>query len=51
MTEVNANHPRGYLVDGVDVEPQLYFRNQMVWEMVENTLDEDTEDGGLMKDG
>ena len=42
LTEVNANYLRGYLFDGVDVEPQLYFRLQLGWEIVENTIDEDT---------
>ena len=47
MTEVNTNYLRGYLVDGVDVEPQLDFRRQLGWYMVDNTLDEDTEAGGF----
>ena len=38
--------PTGYLVNEVDVEPQLDFRHQLGWEMVDNTLDEDTEYGG-----
>ena len=35
------NYLRGYLVDGVDVEPWLYFQRQLGWEMVENALDEE----------
>ena len=46
LIEVNANYLRGYLVDGVDVEPQLDFRRQLGCEMVENTLYEETEAGG-----
>ena len=40
-----------YLVGGIVVEPQLYFRRQLVWEMVENTLYEETEAGGGLEDG
>ena len=47
LAEVNANYLRGYLVNGVDVEPQLDFRRQLGWEMVDNTLDEETEAGGI----
>ena len=46
LTEVNANYPRGYLVDRVYLDPQLDFWCQLVWEMVENTLYEETEAGG-----
>ena len=34
LTEVNTDYLRWYLVDGFDVEPRLYFRCQLVWEMV-----------------
>ena len=34
LTEVNANYLRRYLVNGVDVEPQLDFWRQLVWDMV-----------------
>ena len=37
--------PTGYLVDGVDVEPQLDFWHQLGWEIVENIHDEETEAG------
>ena len=47
LTEVNVNYLQGYLVDRVDVEPQSDFRRQLGWEMVENTLDEETEAGGV----
>ena len=47
LVEVNANYLQGYLVDEVDVEPQLNFWRQLGWEMVENTFDEDTEAGGV----
>ena len=47
LTEVNENYLRGYLVDGVDVKPQLVFRQHLGWEMVEKTLDEDIETGGV----
>ena len=43
LSEVNASYLRGYLVDGVDVEIQLDFWRQLGWEMVENTLDGETE--------
>ena len=47
LTEVNENYLWGYLIGGFDVDPQLYFRRQLGWEMVENTLDEETEAGGV----
>ena len=31
LTEVNSNYLWGYLVNGVDVDPQLDFRCQLVW--------------------
>ena len=40
LIEVDPNYLWEYLVDRVDVEPQLDFRRQLGWEMVENTLDE-----------
>lgn len=43
LTEVNANYLRGYLVDGVDAEPQLDFRHWLGLEMAENVLDEEEE--------
>ena len=43
LAEFNANYLQGYLVDGVNVEPQLDFWCQLVWEMVENTTNEETE--------
>ena len=46
LSEVNVNYLWGYLVNGVDVETQLDFRRQFLWEMVDNTLDEETESGG-----
>ena len=47
FTEVNANYLHGYLVYGVDVGPQLDFWRKLGWEMIENTLDEETEAGGV----
>ena len=47
LTEVNANYLRDYLVDGVDVGPDLDFWRQLGWEMVENTIYEETEAGGV----
>ena len=47
LTEVNENYPWGCLVYRVDVEPQLDFWRQLGWDMVENTLDEETEAGGV----
>ena len=35
------------LVEGVDVEPQLDFWRQLVWYLVHNTHDEETEAGGV----
>ena len=29
------------------MEPQFYFWHQLVWEMFENTFDEDKEAGGV----
>ena len=43
LTEVNANYLWGYLVDGVDAEPQLDFRHWLGLEMAENVLDEEEE--------
>ena len=37
-----SGYLRGYLVDGVNVETQLGFRWQFGWQMIENTLDEET---------
>ena len=34
LIEVNEKYLRGYLVDGVDVGPQLDFWRQLGWEMV-----------------
>ena len=48
LTEVNANYLRVYLVDGVDMEPQLDFRRQFGWDMFDNTIYEETEAGGLV---
>ena len=31
LTEVNVNCLRGYLVDGVNVDPRLDFWHQLVW--------------------
>ena len=45
LAEVNENYIGGYLVDGVDVDPQLYFQHHLGWEMVDNTLDKDSESG------
>ena len=47
LTEVNANYLQGYLVDRADVDPQLDFRHQLGWEMVDKRLDEETESGGF----
>ena len=50
LTEHNVNYLRGYLVDGVDVEPQFGFWCQLGWTMVENTLYEqerDSKDYGI----
>ena len=47
LEEVNANYIREYLVDGVDVEPQLDFQRQLGWGMVGEKLDEETEAGGV----
>ena len=47
LTEISQNYLWGYLVDGVDVEPQLNFLHQLRWEMVENILYEQTESGGV----
>ena len=35
------------MVDVVYLDPQLDFWSQLVWLMVDNTLDEDTEDVGV----
>ena len=45
LTEVNANYLWESLVDGVDAEPQLNFWRHLGWEIVENTLVEETEAG------
>ena len=47
LTEVNANYLQGYLVDRVYVEHQLDFLCQLGLEMVENTLYEEKEAGGV----
>ena len=47
LAEVNVNYLQGYLIDRVDAEPQLDFWRQLGLEMVDNTLDEETESGGV----
>ena len=39
--------PTGYLVDIVDVDPHLDFWCQLGWEMVENTLEDEIDSGGI----
>ena len=46
MAEVNANPIRGYLVDGIDADPQLDFWRQLAWKIVDKKLEEETEAGG-----
>ena len=43
MIEFNENYLRGYMVEIVDVGPQLGFWSHLVCGMVENTFDEETE--------
>ena len=37
----------GYLVNGVDADPQLDFWHQLGWKMVDKKIGEDTDDGGV----
>ena len=47
LAETNSKYLLGYLIDGADIKPQLDFWHQLVWEMVDNTPNEEEEASGV----